>query len=176
MWPHQNGRAILRGLQDIMATGREPGCRRQKLYPPARKQRQARQRYRAERCRCESAAAVATGCGAEGQTSAEINAATFSNRSGCRGARIITAVGNFCWTALNAASTGSSSPSAVLPQTITGESLSMAARRPFTRRRLRIRSDIEFQIAADSHAFRGRADFAQSLGVCCRLRQKQIDF
>ena len=84
--------------------------------------------------------------------------------------------GNVCWTVLNAASSGPSSPSAVLPHTITGESLSMAARRPFTRAGCALGRISNFKLPLTRTRSVCAPISRSRLRVCCCLRQEKIDF
>ena len=104
------------------------------------------------------------------------SSATTLQRSGCRGARIISACGNLASTLLNASSTSGSSPSTVLPQTITGPAplFAISAFNVFES----VDSDdgfhVELQIAADLDLMRRRADLNQPSAIHIGLCQKQV--
>ena len=121
----------------------------------------------ASRCHCDRRN--------EGMPSCRTRMATSSKRSGCRGARIMTARGCATRKFSNALSSGGSSSSTVLPQTSTGPAPSAASdgRRLVDKGRRRGQTHVELKIPGDMNTS-GSAPIdcsrALSAEVCARNR------
>ena len=103
--------------------------------------------------------------------------ATSPNRSGRRGAKIITARGWLASTFSKARNSSPSSSSTVLPQTTTGPAPACwkAERRLATIARSSRRRHVKLQIPTHLDALRGRTNVTQPAGILLGLRQKQVD-